>query len=64
MAGDIVTEEHLLLTPVDNLEKAMNELRAHPDHTYLLVVDEDYPKKLVGVVRHNDVLSVQRRIKG
>ncbi len=64
VAGDIVTEEHLLLTPGDNLEKAMNELRAHPDHTYLLVVDEDNPKKLVGVVRHNDVLSVQRKIRG
>ncbi len=64
VAGDIVTEEHLLLTPGDSLETAMDELRAHPDHTYLLVVDEDNPKKLVGVVRHNDVLSVQRRIKG
>ena len=62
VAGDIASREHFILTPSDSLEKAMNELRAHPDHTYLLVVADDDPKKLVGVVRHNDVLSAQRRL--
>ncbi len=61
VAGDIVTEEHLLLTPLDNIEKAMEELKAHPDHSYLLVVDARNRKRLIGVVRHNDILSVQRR---
>ncbi len=63
VAGDIVTQEHLLLTPSDNLETAMKALRAHPDHSYLLVVDETNPKILIGVVRHNDMLSVQRQTK-
>lgn len=62
LAGDIATEENLLLTPNDTVEKAMRELRSHPEQTYLLVVDEHDSKKLVGVVRHNDVLSVQRRL--
>ncbi len=62
VAGDIATQEHLLLTPNDTIEKAMRDLRDHPDHTYMLVVDDRNPKKLLGVVRHNDVLSVQRRI--
>ncbi len=62
VARDIATQEHLLLTPNDTLEKAMNDLREHPDHTYMLVVDDKDPRKLLGVVRHNDVLSVQRRI--
>ena len=62
VARDIANQEHFLLTPNDSLEKAIKRLRSHPDHTYLLVVDQDNPKKLVGVVRHNEVLSVQRRM--
>ena len=61
VAGDIASDQHPELTPRDNLQKAMDELKAHPDASYLLVVDEDNADKLVGVVRHNDVLSVQRR---
>ena len=61
VAGDIATQEHLLLTPRDNLETAMKALQEHPDHSYLLVVDNANPKLLVGVVRHNDLLAVQRR---
>jgi Kef-type K+ transport system membrane component KefB/CBS domain-containing protein len=62
VAGDIVTQEHLLLTPDDTLEAAMEQLRLHPDHTYLLVVEGTNRNSLVGVVRHNDVLSAQRRL--
>jgi len=61
VAGDLASDQHPELTPGDNLQKAMDELKAHPDASYLLVVDEDNADKLVGVVRHNDVLSVQRR---
>jgi Kef-type K+ transport system membrane component KefB/predicted transcriptional regulator len=61
VAGDIATEDHFLLTPEDTLEKAMRLLENHRDHSYLLVVEKDNPKSLVGVVRHNDVLSTQRR---
>jgi CBS domain-containing protein len=63
VAGDIATQEHLLLTPEDNLETAMKALREHPDHSYLLVVDKENPKLLIGVVRHNDLLAVQRRAR-
>ncbi len=62
VAGDIATKAQLLLTPEDTLDVAMNELRAHPDHTYLLVVEKENRRKLVGVVRHNDVLSAQRKL--
>ena len=61
VAGDIATEDHITLTPEDTLEKAMALLKNHRNHSYLLVVDKDNPKSLVGVVRHNDVLSTQRR---
>ncbi len=61
VAGDIANPAGLLLNPDDTLEKAMNALRAHPDCSYLLVVDKDNPKKIAGVVRHNDLLSAQRR---
>jgi len=63
VAKDIANQEHFLLTPQDSLSKAMEELREHPDHTYMLVVDKDNPQKLIGTVRQNDVLSAQRRIK-
>lgn len=62
LAGDIATQENILLTPSDTLEIAMHGLRSHPEQTYLLVVDEQDSGKLVGVVRHNDVLSVQRSL--
>jgi Kef-type K+ transport system membrane component KefB/predicted transcriptional regulator len=61
VAGDLASDKHPALTPRDNLQKAMDELKAHPDASYLLVVDEDNADTLVGVVRHNDVLSAQRR---
>jgi len=63
VAGDLATDQHPELTPGDNLQKALDELRAHPDASYLLVVDSEISDRLVGVVRHNDVLSVQRRLE-
>jgi len=35
----------------------MKALRKHPGDTYVVVVDRDDPKRLVGMVRHNDILS-------
>ena len=64
VAGDIATEPHFLLTPEDTLERAMDFLKDHPDHSYLLVVDKQNRKNLAGVVRHNDVLSTQRHSAG
>ena len=62
VADEITTENFLKLTPEDTLERAMEALRDHPNDAYLFVVDADNPKRLVGVVRHNDVLSTQMRL--
>ena len=58
VADDIASDVRLKLTPEDTLEKAIAELKNYPHDAYLLVVEKDQPKRLVGVVRHNDVLSV------
>ncbi len=57
VAGDITTRITLKLTPDDTIETAMEALKKHPSNTWLVVVDKDDPKKLLGMVRHNDVLS-------
>jgi len=57
VAGDITTRITLKLTPDDTIETAMEALKKHPSDTWLVVVDKDDPKKLLGMVRHNDVLS-------
>jgi len=62
VADEITSEKFLKLTPEDTLERAMNALKDHPNDAYLFVVDNDNPKKLVGVVRHNDLLSTQMRL--
>ena len=62
LADEIATQTFLKLTPDDTLESAMAALKDHPDDAYLFVVANDNPKKLVGVVRHNDVLSTQMRL--
>jgi CBS domain-containing protein len=62
VADEITTQRYLKLTPEDTLEKAMAELKDHPNDTYLFVIDKDNSKKLVGVVRHNDLLSAQMRL--
>jgi Kef-type K+ transport system membrane component KefB/CBS domain-containing protein len=62
VADEMTTQRYLKLTPEDTLEKAMAALKDHPNDTYLFVVDKDNSKKLVGVVRHNDLLSAQMRL--
>ncbi|MFH2057501.1 MAG: cation:proton antiporter [Pseudomonadota bacterium] len=57
VAGDITTRITLKLTPEDTIETAMKALKKYPSETWLVVVDKDDPKKLMGMVRHNDVLS-------
>jgi CBS domain-containing protein len=62
VADEITTERYLKLTPEDSLESALAALKNHPNDTYLFVVDKDNSKKLVGVVRQNDLLSAQMRL--
>jgi CBS domain-containing protein len=61
VADEIATKDYLRLTPEDTMEKAISALKDHPDDTYLLVVAGNNPKKLLGIVRHNDVLYSQIR---
>ena len=62
VADDIANDSHLRLNPEDTLETAMDALKKFPNDVYLLVVEKDDPRKLVGVVRHNDLLSAQRQV--
>jgi CBS domain-containing protein len=62
VADEMTTQRYLKLTPEDTLESAMAALKDHPNDAYLFVVDKDNSKKLVGVVRRNDLLSVQMRL--
>jgi Kef-type K+ transport system membrane component KefB/CBS domain-containing protein len=64
VADDITTGSHPRLNPDDTLETAMQALKKYPSVVYLLVVEKDNPRRLIGVVRQNDVLSAQRHIKG
>lgn len=57
VADDIATNVRLMLTPEDSIEKAMAALKNYPNDAYLLVVEQSNPKSLVGIVRHNDLLS-------
>jgi CBS domain-containing protein len=61
VADDIATNARLMLTPEDSLEKAMAALKNYPNDAYLLVVEQGDPKTLVGIVRHNDLLSAHIR---
>jgi CBS domain-containing protein len=61
VADDIATQVGLMLTPEDSLEKAMIALKNYPDDAYLLVTEQRNPKVLVGIVRHNDLLSAHIR---
>ena len=59
VADDIARDDHLKLNPEDSLQKAMALLKDYPNDSYLLVVDKSNPRKLVGIVRQNDVLSTR-----
>ena len=61
LADDIATSVRLMLTPEDSLENAMAEIKNYPNDAYLLVVEKNNPKALVGIVRHNDLLSAHMR---
>jgi CBS domain-containing protein len=63
VADDITTDTHPRLNPDDTLETAMQVLKKYPNDVYLLVVEKDDPRRLIGVVRQNDVLSAQRHPK-
>jgi Kef-type K+ transport system membrane component KefB/CBS domain-containing protein len=61
VAAEIATDAFLRVTPEDTLKTAMLALKNHPQTTFLLVVAQDDPSKLVGIVSHNDLLAAQLR---
>jgi CBS domain-containing protein len=61
VAAEIATDAFLSLTPEDTVETAIRALKDHPQETNLLVVTKTNPRKLVGIVNHNDLLAAQRR---
>ncbi len=62
VAGDVMTPEPLTLRSSDTLNRAIDLFRNNPDVTYVPVVHPDDPTRLLGVVRHNDVLAACRRL--
>jgi len=62
VAAEIATDDFLRLTPDDTLKTAMPLLKNNPRATYLLVVAQKNPRKLVGIVSHNDLLAAQRHM--
>lgn len=61
VADELASGDFLRLTPEDTLKTAMVALREHPQETHLLVVAKDNPRKLVGIVSHNDLLAAHMR---
>jgi len=57
VAAEIATDGYLRLNPEDKLKTAMLALKSHPRATFLLVVAQDNPIKLVGIVSHTDLLA-------
>ena len=62
VAAEIATDDFLRLTPDDTLKTAMLLLKDNPRTTYLLVVAQENPRNLVGIVSHNDLLAAQRHM--
>ena len=61
VAAELATDAFLSLTPEDTIKKAVRALADHPQETHLLVVDKAKPRRLVGIVSHNDLLTTHTR---
>jgi CBS domain-containing protein len=61
VARDLMTPAPITLATDDTLDKALRVFAASPDVTYVPVVDGADPKRLLGIVRQNDVLAACRR---
>lgn len=63
VAKDIVKPEPLTLTSNQTIGDALDVFRSHSNITYLPVVDQDDPGKLVGIISQNDVLASFRTLE-
>ncbi len=60
VASDLVTPNHHALSPDQSLREALETMHRNRHISYFPVVDPDQPKKLIGVVRQNDILAAFR----
>jgi len=58
--GELATEDVLVLKPDDDLVKALHHF-AEMDIEEIPVVDEKNPKKVIGMLRRGDVISIYNR---
>ena len=62
VARDLITPDPLYLRSTDTLETALALFSENPDVTYVPVVDPEDAKRLLGVVRQNDVIAACRKL--
>jgi CIC family chloride channel protein len=56
-ASDLMSKEVVTISPTDNFETALNKLEGH-NFSYLPVVAPEAPRKVMGVLRLDDMLAV------
>ena len=62
VASDLVSSSHHAIPPDTPLREALKTLQKKRNISYFPVIDPDEPKKLLGILSQNDVLSAFRRL--
>ncbi len=63
LATDLVNKPALIINPEQTLGEVLEIFKKHKDISYLPVVDESEPDKLLGIINQNDVLAAFRKFK-
>ena len=63
VAGDLAKSEPLRVRPNQTLGEALTLFREHKNVSYLPVIEEQEPDRLLGMVSQNDVLAAFRQLK-
>ncbi len=63
VAGDLAKAAPLRVRPTQTLGDVLTLFRAHQNISYLPVVDEQEPDRLLGMVSQNDVLAAFRQLR-
>ena len=61
LAVDLVNQDALVTYPERTLGDVLKIFKGHKDISYLPVVDESSPDKLLGIISQNDVLATFRK---
>ena len=62
VASDLASSAHHAIPPDTPLREALKTLQKKRNISYFPVIDPDQPKKLLGILSQNDVLSAFRRL--